>query len=100
MKRMHCKEGEHVLVTLGSAQSIFWWNRDYVQSGYIEVKARSEQLSEAVIDMMERQVCEFHSEPMNSPPLKTRPLSPIDPKHLSDSYRGASRLEMPCRARQ
>ena len=42
--------------------------RDFVWGGYIDPRAREQPLPQAGIDLIERQVGDFHSERLNSPP--------------------------------
>ena len=42
--------------------------RDFVWGGYIQRAGRNEPLPQAGVEMIERQVSDFHSERMNSPP--------------------------------
>lgn len=56
--------------------------RDYVWSGYIDVRPRSEPLSQAAIDMIKHQVCDFHSKRMNASPHIASSLTYLSQKSL------------------
>ena len=58
--------------------------RDLVQGGYLDSTSRGQPMCKEGIDKIEREVNDFHSERMNSPPPK-RPLSNIGSKRLSDT---------------
>ena len=59
--------------------------RDLVWGGCIDSTSRGKPMPKEGIDKIEHEVNDFHSEWMNSPPKKNRPLSNIGPKRLLDT---------------
>ena len=73
--------------------------RDLVWGGYIDSSSRGKAMPKEGVDKIEREVNDFHSERMNSPPKNVLP--PILGPSISEvPYCGTSHMEIPLHPRK
>ena len=67
--------------------------RDLVWGGYLDSTSRGQPMCKEGIDKIEREVNDFHSKRINSPPNVLSPILGPSVSHIP--YRGTSRPEIP-----
>lgn len=93
VKRMHRNKAEDVLATLALFHCIPECNTTMCEAGYIDLRDRDVPLEENIIDFVEREVCDFHSERMNTP--QTGPSRLLVSRFFQTFSRGPGHLEIP-----